>query len=204
MNFVFTFHLQVSSSQPTVVLRDLSTVLSDKDLQILLSKNEVATSLAEDLLAKLSGECRPRFGIGSRPHTGNSNKTVGASRGKEFLHDSDSLKSTLQSSKDLFKIESDGIVNKSEDEKVALDSKVTEDDKDFISKLPWPPSLSINLSSSQLLATCKGPKGNFASNTSIMLELCPPPTPPDPPYPPPTRDLLLPPTPSVFVCIFIC
>ncbi|XP_023229643.1 histone demethylase UTY-like [Centruroides sculpturatus] len=67
------------------------------------------------------------------------------------------------------------------------------------SSITAPVSLSINMSSSQLLAACKGFEKNGVSNTSIMTELCPPPTPPDPPYPPLPKDKLLPPTPSVFL-----
>ncbi|XP_022258202.1 histone demethylase UTY-like isoform X1 [Limulus polyphemus] len=62
-----------------------------------------------------------------------------------------------------------------------------------------PTSLSINMSSSQLLSACKGLSKNGVSNTSIMSELCPPPSPPDPPYPPLSKDKLLPQTPSVYL-----
>lgn len=72
-------------------------------------------------------------------------------------------------------------------------------DNPSTSNITAPVSLSINMSSSQLLAACKGFEKNGVSNTSIMTELCPPPTPPDPPYPPLPKDKLLPPTPSVFL-----
>uniref|UniRef100_T1JK09 Uncharacterized protein n=1 Tax=Strigamia maritima TaxID=126957 RepID=T1JK09_STRMM len=62
-----------------------------------------------------------------------------------------------------------------------------------------PVTLSINLSSSQLLAHCKGFGKNGVSNTHIMSELCPPPMPPDPPKERLPREKLLPPTPSVFL-----
>lgn len=64
-------------------------------------------------------------------------------------------------------------------------------------KTLYPPSLSINMSSSQLLAACKGLGANGVPNYSVYAELCPPPIPPDAPYPPATN--LLPPTPSVMI-----
>lgn len=42
---------------------------------------------------------------------------------------------------------------------------------------------------------------NGLSNSSILLDKCPPPKPPPPPYPPLPKDKLNPPTPSIYVRI---
>ncbi|GAB6020798.1 Lysine-specific demethylase 6A [Chamberlinius hualienensis] len=71
--------------------------------------------------------------------------------------------------------------------------------KEVNTALLSPSSLSISLSSSQLLNIYKGFGRNGVSNTSIMSERCPPPMPPDPPLIPVPKEKLLPHTPSVYL-----
>ncbi|XP_035212282.1 lysine-specific demethylase 6A-like isoform X2 [Stegodyphus dumicola] len=195
---------QVSStSQPTVVLHDLCTAISDKDLQILLSQKDIASSLAEDLLVQFSGESQSKGTNQSK--TGVYTQDINIHDVKDAnLSDNDALKfsSAFQSSLPKksallhdFKSESVKEKNEPEESKGEILSPKGKNERSVL----YPASLSINMSSSQLLAACKGLTKNGVSNTSIMAELCPPPSPPDPPYPPPSKDQLLPPTPSVFL-----
>ncbi|XP_015924622.1 histone demethylase UTY isoform X2 [Parasteatoda tepidariorum] len=186
-----------SASQPTVVLHDLCTAISDKDLQILLSQKDIASSVAEDLLLQFSSEkkanqkllqenCALESKETSQPDNvalkNSSNATLPISKLTNLTQDvkSETIKEKIEV----------------EESKPDLDSiKVT---RDFL----CPSSLSINMSSSQLLAACKGIVKNGlsgVSNFSIMSELCPPPSPPEPPYPPVPKEQLLPLTPSVYL-----
>ncbi|CAB1346513.1 unnamed protein product, partial [Coregonus sp. 'balchen'] len=63
---------------------------------------------------------------------------------------------------------------------------------------PWS-SVSIYPSSSQVLKACRNLGKNGLSNSSILLEKCPPPRPPPPPSPSLPKDKLNPPTPSIYL-----
>lgn len=180
-----------SCTQPTVVLKDLCSIISDKDLQILLSQKDIAPSIAEDLLLQFTAELEGKADQKKKHITSERDSKVDIKSESIFdsiaLSNSFAFQSTSTFSND----------NKST-------SKSESASKDILSKSKndrflCPPSLSINMSSSQLLTACRGLGRNGVSNTKIMSELCPPPSPPDPPYPPIPKDQLLPPTPSVFV-----
>lgn len=180
-----------STSQPTVVLKDLCSIISDKDLQILLSQKEIATSLTEDLLLQ--------FSVDSKNNQKKSSADAAVARTEASKLDNVALSNSF-AFQSLQKASAASSDTKLSDKEKAEASDIS---KDKLSKSKTdhfcPPSLSINMSSSQLLNACKGLGKNGVSNTSIMAELCPPPSPPDPPYPPVPKDQLLPPTPSVFV-----
>ncbi|KAM9321578.1 lysine-specific demethylase 6A isoform 2-T2 [Gastrophryne carolinensis] len=63
------------------------------------------------------------------------------------------------------------------------------------------PSMSVSIypSSTEVLKACRNLGKNGLSNSSILLDKCPPPRPPPPPYPPLPRDKLNPPTPSIYL-----
>ncbi|XP_018421305.1 PREDICTED: lysine-specific demethylase 6A isoform X5 [Nanorana parkeri] len=63
------------------------------------------------------------------------------------------------------------------------------------------PSMSVSIypSSSEVLKACRNLGKNGLSNSSILLDKCPPPRPPPPPYPPLPTDKLNPPTPSIYL-----
>uniref|UniRef100_A0A4W5KEB4 [histone H3]-trimethyl-L-lysine(27) demethylase n=1 Tax=Hucho hucho TaxID=62062 RepID=A0A4W5KEB4_9TELE len=63
---------------------------------------------------------------------------------------------------------------------------------------PWS-SVSIYPSSSQVLKACRNLGKNGLSNSSVLLEKCPPPRPPPPPSPSLPKDKLNPPTPSIYL-----
>ncbi|KAG8450485.1 hypothetical protein GDO86_002950 [Hymenochirus boettgeri] len=60
-------------------------------------------------------------------------------------------------------------------------------------------SFSIYPSSTEVLKACRNLGKNGLSNSSILLDKCPPPRPPPPPYPPLPTDKLNPPTPSIYL-----
>ncbi|XP_010222346.1 PREDICTED: lysine-specific demethylase 6A isoform X4 [Tinamus guttatus] len=60
-------------------------------------------------------------------------------------------------------------------------------------------SVSIHPSSAEVLKACRNLGKNGLSNSSILLDKCPPPRPPPPPYPPLPKDKLNPPTPSIYL-----
>ncbi|KAH0624787.1 hypothetical protein JD844_032588, partial [Phrynosoma platyrhinos] len=64
------------------------------------------------------------------------------------------------------------------------------------------PSMSVSIypSSTEVLKACRNLGKNGLSNSSILLDKCPPPKPPPPPYPPLPKDKLNPPTPSIYFC----
>ncbi|KAM4790096.1 lysine-specific demethylase 6A isoform X14 [Corvus hawaiiensis] len=73
-----------------------------------------------------------------------------------------------------------------------------------ISHKPSPqiiPSMSVSIypSSAEVLKACRNLGKNGLSNSSILLDKCPPPRPPPPPYPPLPKDKLNPPTPSIYL-----
>ncbi|XP_014793575.1 PREDICTED: lysine-specific demethylase 6A isoform X8 [Calidris pugnax] len=63
------------------------------------------------------------------------------------------------------------------------------------------PSMSVSIypSSAEILKACRNLGKNGLSNSSILLDKCPPPRPPPPPYPPLPKDKLNPPTPSIYL-----
>ncbi|KAM8976559.1 lysine-specific demethylase 6A isoform 2-T2 [Pelodytes ibericus] len=63
------------------------------------------------------------------------------------------------------------------------------------------PSLSVSIypSSTEVLKACRNLGKNGLSNSSVLLDKCPPPRPPPPPYPPLPTDKLNPPTPSIYL-----
>ncbi|XP_019123843.1 lysine-specific demethylase 6A isoform X2 [Larimichthys crocea] len=63
---------------------------------------------------------------------------------------------------------------------------------------PWS-SVSIYPSSSEVLNACRNLGKNGLSNSSILLDKCPPPRPPRSPSPPLPKDKLNPPTPSIYL-----
>ncbi|XP_075445854.1 lysine-specific demethylase 6A isoform X2 [Ascaphus truei] len=77
-------------------------------------------------------------------------------------------------------------------------------DPPLISHKPSPqniPSMSVSIypSSTEVLKACRNLCKNGLSNSSILLDKCPPPRPPPPPYPPLPTDKLNPPTPSIYL-----
>nr|XP_020639563.1 lysine-specific demethylase 6A isoform X4 [Pogona vitticeps] len=66
---------------------------------------------------------------------------------------------------------------------------------------PIIPSVSVSIypSSAEVLKACRNLGKNGLSNSSILLDKCPPPKPPPPPYPPLPKDKLNPPTPSIYL-----
>lgn len=182
-----------STSQPTVVLKDLCSIISDKDLQILLSQKDIASSLTEDLLLQFSGDSETK----TDQKKSSTDATVSRTEASRFDNVALSNSFAFQSLQKASSASSDTKLSTKEKTESSNSSKdkLSKNKNDHF----CPPSLSINMSSSQLLNACKGLGKNGVSNTSIMAELCPPPSPPDPPYPPAPKDQLLPPTPSVFV-----
>ncbi|XP_042539523.1 lysine-specific demethylase 6A isoform X7 [Dipodomys spectabilis] len=74
----------------------------------------------------------------------------------------------------------------------------------LISYKPSPqiiPSMSVSIypSSAEVLKACRNLGKNGLSNSSILLDKCPPPRPPSSPYPPLPKDKLNPPTPSIYL-----
>ncbi|XP_020851704.1 lysine-specific demethylase 6A isoform X2 [Phascolarctos cinereus] len=77
-------------------------------------------------------------------------------------------------------------------------------DLPLISHKPTPqiiPSMSVSIypSSAEVLKACRNLGKNGLSNSSILLDKCPPPQPPPSPYPPLPKDKLNPPTPSIYL-----
>ncbi|XP_060230883.1 lysine-specific demethylase 6A isoform X16 [Meriones unguiculatus] len=74
----------------------------------------------------------------------------------------------------------------------------------LVSHRPSPqiiPSMSVSIypSSAEVLKACRNLGKNGLSNSSILLDKCPPPRPPSSPYPPLPKDKLNPPTPSIYL-----
>ncbi|KAM9576288.1 lysine-specific demethylase 6A-like isoform 4-T4 [Trichechus inunguis] len=60
-------------------------------------------------------------------------------------------------------------------------------------------SVSIYASSAEVLKACRNLGKNGLSNSTILLDKCPPPKPPSSPYPPLPKEKLNPPTPSIYL-----
>ncbi|KAM4797249.1 lysine-specific demethylase 6A isoform 2-T2 [Rhinophrynus dorsalis] len=80
----------------------------------------------------------------------------------------------------------------------------TKKDPPFIGHKQCPqtiPSMSVSIypSSTEVLKACRNLGKNGLSNSSVLLDKCPPPRPPPPPYPPLPTDKLNPPTPSIYL-----
>ncbi|ELW65806.1 Lysine-specific demethylase 6A [Tupaia chinensis] len=74
----------------------------------------------------------------------------------------------------------------------------------LVSHKPSPqiiPSMAVSIypSSTEVLKACRNLGKNGLSNSSILLDKCPPPRPPSSPYPPLPKDKLNPPTPSIYL-----
>lgn len=64
--------------------------------------------------------------------------------------------------------------------------------------------LLVSLNTSSMLCTCRNLGRNGLSNSSILLDKCPPPRLPPPPSPALPKDKLNPPTPSIYVSVTLC
>lgn len=213
------------SCDVAAIASTMTSAVSDRNLEALLSHKDLTTSLAEDILAQLtrvdSGDVRteePITQLSSGPFSPsnmNLSDSADGSNSAPVASTATTTTSTVATAGSKhwgvqFKVEPCTTASSAETamDKPALNelkvntvsvAGLQESLKGAPSSMLSPSSISINMSSSQLLTACKGFGKNGVSNMSVMLERCPPPTPPEPPFPPPARDKLLPPTPSVYL-----
>ncbi|CAN7996543.1 unnamed protein product, partial [Ixodes pacificus] len=164
--------VQGRTSQPSPPV----ATLSDRDLQMLLSQKEAASLLAEDLLAQFTGDLLDVPKVTAEVTTTPTEAADGASvKGGT----ADDLKEGLKV----------GAAAVSE-RLLALSS----------ASQPRPGAISIALSASQILEGCaEVAKAGGAFPLNLLTDDPSPPRPPDAPSPPPSKDQLLPQTPSVFL-----
>ncbi|XP_040079376.1 lysine-specific demethylase 6A isoform X4 [Ixodes scapularis] len=164
--------VQGRTSQPSPPV----ATLSDRDLQMLLSQKEAASLLAEDLLAQFTGDLLDVPKVTTEVTTTPTEAADGASvKGGT----ADDLKEGLKV----------GAAAVSE-RLLALSS----------ASQPRPGAISIALSASQILEGCaEVAKAGGAFPLNLLTDDPSPPRPPDAPSPPPSKDQLLPQTPSVFL-----
>lgn len=177
----------------------MPSLVTDMELQALLSQKDIASSLAEDLLAQFAGtpsETAIKTESSSLFTESNSQLSSGPFSPSNLNDNSRSPRNTDSSCNN--EVKGNNNVPKSY-KSVVSELKLGPDAKNQLSNMLGP--ISINLSSSQLLASCKNLGKNGVTNTHIMSEQCPPPAPPPPPNVRLTKEQLLPPTPSVYVSI---
>lgn len=189
-----------------------SSLFNEQDLQTLLAQKDVA--IAEDLLAQFAGD------VNFMAENSSQKQNIRSQRGKE----KDSSQELPRENDSSQKLTNEGGINERvgddhshKSKRSSVDNRhpvlsllelkssaciaLTASERNDLASLLSPSRVSINMSSSRLLASIKGglQGKNAIPNASVLSEGCPPPLPPDPPYPPPPKDKLLPPTPSVFL-----
>ncbi|CAN7996440.1 unnamed protein product, partial [Ixodes hexagonus] len=150
------------------------TPLSDRDLQLLLSQKEAASLLAEDLLAQFTGDLLdvPKSAVEATPAPAEATDVKGGGMADEF--------------KEGLKVGAAAL-----SERLLAPSSASQ---------PRPGAISIALSASQILEGCSEvAKAGGAFSINLLTDDPSPPRPPDAPSPPPSKDQLLPQTPSVFL-----
>uniref|UniRef100_A0A6B0VG17 Putative histone demethylase n=1 Tax=Ixodes ricinus TaxID=34613 RepID=A0A6B0VG17_IXORI len=164
--------VQGRTSQPSPPV----ATLSDRDLQMLLSQKEAASLLAEDLLAQFTGDLLDVPKVTAEVTTTPTDAADGAS-----------LKGgTADDLKEGLKVGAAAVSERL----LALSS----------ASQPRPGAISIALSASQILEGCaEVAKAGGAFPLNLLTDDPSPPRPPDAPSPPPSKDQLLPQTPSVFL-----
>ncbi|CAH1781540.1 unnamed protein product [Owenia fusiformis] len=222
-----TFQPQTSQSG---VFQELSkdiqnNPVTEQELTALLSRQDIATSLAEDLLAQITQDSDILKGLETKKDSSQTNDDIldafsSFQNTDNFPDDSGNLNSQPPSvhsssvhSLDTNQIRDGGPSNigspKSEaslsssqtprspklEEDILDQLKVNTDGTKSDPSVILSPS-AISINMSSSLLT---PKSGGSFNTSILSEKCPPPCPPEAPYPPLPKDKLDPATPSVYL-----
>ncbi|KAL4220760.1 Lysine-specific demethylase 6A [Mactra antiquata] len=171
---------------------DSTHTVNEKDITDVLSRPDLASSIAEDLLKQFSSQTGGQGQLGAR------------------LTQSDIKSSQKQASVDPRSSDSglsDSVVHSTSSQDInisapiiekmlKLDGEVIKCDTDA-SKYGTLPKLNIHMTGEQVLKTCKS-VGKSGITTSVLGDR-PPPRPPSPPRPALSKDQLNPPTPSVYL-----
>ncbi|XP_064638902.1 histone demethylase UTY-like isoform X2 [Lineus longissimus] len=177
--------------------RDLQSVnpanMTDQELTALLTQKDIASSLADDLLAQFDPP-----GHTEKHADDLSNNSLSSQTGTMTSSDSN-LNLNLNTLQRLDSLsESKGDMDEHKMplfKELSINTSLTSRS----SGSPPSPKLSINMSSKELIEACKGFGQNGICNTSILSDKCPPPMPPPKPYSTLPKDKLYPPTPSVYL-----
>ncbi|XP_065925044.1 lysine-specific demethylase 6A isoform X3 [Magallana gigas] len=174
--------------------------LNETDLSALLnsSRHDLATSIAEDLLAQFTQS--QSTSVKKEPSALNSQQSSESSQQENTPISHDSVKNPSPGKHSSGSPREPRIDPTQVEYRVKCDS----DTKLVISRNvprshsppPAPFNISINMKGREVLAACKG-YGKGGITTSMLGDRCPP-RPPSPPYPLP-KDSLNPPTPSVYL-----
>ena len=194
--------------------------MSDQELTALLSRHhDIATSLAEDILAQFAQQPGQPSVPTSRDSSQNLQQNTGSSNTKLLNRDQnvpDSLGqlkvdpvtkerlsplafTAVKQDRDSNQTISQGDIklDESEHEELRVDSLLGS--KLGANNASSGPKLSISMSASQILNACRGQGKSGCFSNSVLSDQTPPPMPPEPIQPPLPKDQLNPPTPSVYL-----
>ncbi|XP_060561542.1 lysine-specific demethylase 6A-like isoform X1 [Ruditapes philippinarum] len=163
---------------------DSAHTVNEKDITDVLSRPDLASSIAEDLLKQFSQSSEHSHSDiqSSQSKVSADLRTGESSSAGVGIHSSSSQDFNLSAP--------------SIEKMLKLDSEVIKCDTES-AKYGSLPKLNIHMSGEQILRACKG-LGKTGITTSVLGDR-PPPRPPSPPRPPLPKDQLNPPTPSVYL-----
>ena len=186
--------------------------VSDQELTALLSRQDIATSLAEDILAQFAQQPgQPNTpGRESSQSTGGTNKLLNRDHN---VPDSLGQLKVDPVTKERLSPLGFTAVKQERDNNQTVKTEIKFDDSDRedlrvdsllgtklgSNKSVSGPKLNINMSASQILNACRGQGKTGCFSNSVLSDQSSPPLPPEPPFPPLPKDQLNPPTPSVYL-----
>ncbi|XP_054265858.1 histone demethylase UTY-like isoform X2 [Macrosteles quadrilineatus] len=202
---------QLSSPSVPVAKTPTPDLVSDQELQALLSQKDIATSLAEDLLKHFESSGPSEEPVDSKEQVQTSSDQQTLSSGpfspsnlpqpaespKPKPTPSPTLASSPARPPSVSSVKSE---SQSQDRLKSPSPAIKEEDRlpslvDSQSDVEF----SIDMDAKTVMEVCKGKGLHGLTNCSILSDRGAPPQPPDPPTTRLTREQLLPPTPSVFL-----
>ena len=182
--------------------------MSDQEMKDLLACQDIASSLADDILAQFASQPSAHSSTKETSQTTSSTKLLNSDQNvpdslgqlkvdpvtKQRL--SPLSFTAVKQDRDAASKSSD-IKDESDTDELKVDSLLGT--KPTAAKTVVQPKLNITMSASQILNACRGLGKSGCFSSSILSDQCPPPTPPDPPFPALPKDQLNMATPSVYL-----
>ncbi|KAL1121992.1 hypothetical protein AAG570_003400, partial [Ranatra chinensis] len=171
--------------------------VSDQELQALLAQNDIATSLAEDLLKHFSSPA-PSEEADSKEHA----STAGSRPGSNSSTTPTTTTSVITRHQDPSHSPRPSSAGSIKSEVVECKKEPVEEEKVQVGTLldnHSEPEFSIEMDAKSVIEACKGRSMSGVPNCLLLNDRAEPPSPPDPPTVKLTKEQLLPPTPSVYL-----
>ena len=208
-------YLILGSSDPSTKDQLSQNTVSDQELTALLSRHDIATSLAEDILAQFAPQPGQPNSSGRDSSQSQPNSATGSTkllnRDQNVPDSLGQLKVDPVTKERLSPLAFTAVKQDRDNQSVKNEFKFDDSDRDELrvdsllgskmgaAKTASGPKLNISMTASQILNACRGHGKSGCFSNSVLSDQSPPPMPPEPPQPPLPKDQLNPPTPSVYL-----